>query len=82
MNTTAKMIIGITVAAAAGAAIGMLMAPEKGTDLRKKIKAGASDLLKEFSTLLSTGKGLASDFKSKIQPTLEELNAEHVELGV
>lgn len=82
MNTTAKMIVGITVAAAAGAAIGMLMAPEKGTDLQKKIKAGASDLLQEFSTLLITGKGLASDFKSKIQPMLVEKDAEHVELGV
>jgi gas vesicle protein len=82
MNTTAKIIVGITVAAAAGAAIGMLMAPEKGTDLQKKVKAGAGDLLKEFSTLLFTGKELASEFRSKIQPTLEEKDAEHVELGV
>ena len=82
MNTRTKMIIGITVAAAAGTAIGMLMAPEKGTDLQKKIKAGADDFLKEFSTLLITGKGLASDFKSKIPPMLEEINAEHDELGV
>jgi gas vesicle protein len=81
MNTTTKMILGITVAAAAGAAIGMLIAPEKGTDLQKKIKDGAGDLLKEFSTLLITGKELASEFKSNIQPMLEEINAEH-ELGV
>ena len=58
------------------------MAPEKGTDLQKKIKDRASDLLKVFSTLLIAGKGLASDFKYKIQPMLEEINAEHVELGV
>jgi gas vesicle protein len=82
MNTTTKMILGITVAAAAGAAIGMLIAPEKGTDLQKKIKEGANDLLHEFSTLLNTGKELASEFKSKIQPALEEINSEPIELGV
>ena len=81
MNTTTKMILGITVAAAAGAAIGMLIAPEKGTDLQQKIKDGAGDLLREFSALLITGKELASEFKSNIQPMLEEVNAEH-ELGV
>jgi gas vesicle protein len=82
MNTTTKMILGITVAAAAGAAIGMLIAPEKGTDLQKKIKQGVNDLLNEFSTLLLTGKELASEFQSKIQPSLEDINAESVELGV
>jgi gas vesicle protein len=82
MNTTTKMILGITLAAAAGAAIGMLIAPEKGTDLQKKIKEGASDLMNEFSSLLITGKGLASEFKSKIQPALEEINSEPIELGV
>ncbi len=32
-----KYIIGLVVAAAAGVAAGMLLAPEKGKDLRKKI---------------------------------------------
>jgi gas vesicle protein len=81
MNTTTKMILGITVAAAAGAAIGMLIAPEKGIDLQKKIKEGASDFLSEFSTLLINGKELAHEFKSKIQPELDEINAEY-EIGV
>lgn len=65
MNTTTKIIIGMTVAAAAGAAIGMLLAPEKGSDLQKKIKDGAKGWLNNFATLLSTGKELASEFKQK-----------------
>jgi gas vesicle protein len=82
MNTTTKMVLGIAVAAAAGAAIGMLMAPEKGSDLQKRIKVGASDLINEFSTLLVIGKELASEFEVKALPYLEEKTSEQVELGV
>ncbi len=81
MNTTTKVILGVTLAAAAGAALGMLLAPEKGTDLQKKIKDGATDWLSEFSTLLATGKGLAADFKSKAQLGLEDLTSELIDLN-
>lgn len=66
MNTTTKMILGISVAAAAGAAIGLLLAPEKGTDLQKKIKDGASEWIHEFSSLIGLGQQLASEFKSNV----------------
>ena len=65
MNTTTKVILGLTVAAAAGAAIGMLLAPEKGSDLQKKIKEGASDWLTNFTTLLLVGKEFVTDLKLK-----------------
>ena len=64
MNTTTKMILGITVAAAAGAAIGMLLAPEKGTDLQKKIKEGASDWMHELTGLIGIGKKLITEIQS------------------
>jgi len=64
MNTTTKMILGITVAAAAGAAIGILLAPEKGTDLQKKIKEGASEWLHEFTGLIGMGKQMVTELKS------------------
>lgn len=67
MNTTTKVILGLTVAAAAGAAIGMLLAPEKGSDLQKKIKEGANDLLTNFSSLLMAGKEFVTDLKSKAE---------------
>ncbi len=75
MNTTTKVILGITVAAAAGAAIGMLLAPEKGSDLQKKIRDGAKDLLDNFSTLLNTGKELASEYKFNAQQSIEEMTS-------
>jgi len=79
MNTTAKMILGITVAAAAGAAIGLLLAPEKGVDLQKKIKEGASEWMREFSGLLGLGQQLAAEFKSTVNP--DGLSSELIDLN-
>ncbi|WP_315822208.1 YtxH domain-containing protein [Paraflavitalea speifideaquila] len=36
MTTTTKVLLGIVGAAAAGVVIGMLVAPDKGSELRKK----------------------------------------------
>lgn len=63
MKTTAKFIIGLSVAAAAGAAIGMLLAPEKGKDLQKKLKDEAEDLLDQFTAILKTGKDTVTEIK-------------------
>lgn len=76
MNTTTKVILGITVAAAVGAAVGVLLAPEKGSDLQKKIKDGAMDWLRDISALLLTGKEMASEFKSKTQRSIEETGSD------
>jgi len=76
MNTTIKMILGITVAAVASAVIGMWLAPEKGVDLQKKIKEGAKDWMNDFTQLLGTGKELISDFKNTTQDKFEEGNFE------
>jgi gas vesicle protein len=38
MTTSGKILLGILGAAAAGVAIGLLVAPEKGSEVRKRIK--------------------------------------------
>ena len=43
-------------AAAAGAAIGVLLAPEKGSELRRKIKDGIDEVVEDVSELLALGK--------------------------
>lgn len=73
MNTTTKVILGMTVAAAAGAAIGMLLAPEKGSDLQLKMKTAALNWLSEFATLLSTGKEFTSELTDRTQRSVSEL---------
>jgi gas vesicle protein len=80
MNTTTKLVLGMAVAAAAGAALGMLLAPEKGTDLQKKIKEGATDWLKEFKSLISTGKEVIDDIQAN-KDTERELSTMRTELS-
>ncbi len=48
MNTTIKTILGITVAAATGAALGAFLTPEKGAFLLTRIKDGANNFLNDF----------------------------------
>ena len=80
MNNTTKIVLGMAAAAAAGAAMGMLLAPEKGTDLQKKIKDGASEWLKEFNGLIATGKDVVNQIKSNVQQDLNTVEAEISEL--
>lgn len=56
MNSTGKVVLAIIGAAAAGAIIGMLVAPEKGSDLRKKISETTGDWASQLNQLLASGK--------------------------
>jgi gas vesicle protein len=56
MTTGTKMVLGILGAAAAGVAIGMLIAPEKGSEMRTRIKKSAGDWVDSLSNLFVKGK--------------------------
>lgn len=57
MSSTAKVILGLVGATAAGVIVGLLLAPEKGTDLRKKVSQTASDWAGHLSDLFANAKG-------------------------
>lgn len=76
MKITTQVILGFAVAAVAGAAIGMLLAPENGKDLQMKIKDGAQDWLNQFSSLLNTGRDVAAQIKARTQDEIQNLKAE------
>lgn len=80
MKITTQVILGFAVAAAAGAAIGMLLAPEKGTDLQAKIKESAQDWLNQFSSLLNTGRDVAAEVKAKAEQEVQNAKAELTEV--
>lgn len=61
MTTKSKVVLGILGAAAAGVVIGLLIAPEKGEEMRKKIKKTAGDWADNLSGLWSQGKEAAED---------------------
>jgi gas vesicle protein len=71
MTNTSKIIFGLLGAAAAGIAIGMLMAPEKGADIRKKISEGANDLACRVSDLISSGKEKVSEVAGTVTKQAE-----------
>jgi gas vesicle protein len=73
---TAKVILSVAAAAAAGVAIGMLIAPEKGEELQKKITDGARNWLAELASLLGTAKQATEQTKNESEPQhhLEESN--------
>ena len=44
MNSTGKVVLGVLAGAAAGAILGVLFAPDKGSETRKKIAQKGKDL--------------------------------------
>lgn len=79
MNSTSKVLLAIIGAAAAGAIIGMLVAPEKGSDLRKKISDTAGDWTGQLSQLLATGKAQLENLKQTATNEAENLAEEGTE---
>ncbi len=65
MTTKSKLILGLVGAAAAGVIVGLLIAPEKGEDLRKKVKSTAGDWADHLSDLFTSAKGEIDSLKNK-----------------
>ena len=56
MSNPNKVILGLIGAAAVGVAVGMLLAPEKGGDVRQKIADKVSDIASRIGEFITTGK--------------------------
>lgn len=67
MNNTTKIALGILGAAAAGVVIGLLLAPDKGSETRKKVKETAGGWVDSLSHLFQNGKHEAEAVKEKVK---------------
>jgi len=65
MSTKSKVILGLVGAAAAGVIVGLLIAPEKGSDLRQKVKDTAGDWASHLTDLFANAKGEIDSLKNK-----------------
>ena len=59
MTPRTKLILGLVGAAATGVVIGLLLAPEKGSDLRRKVADTAGGWAGNVSDLFSKAKSAA-----------------------
>lgn len=75
MNNT-KVILGILGAAAAGLVIGILIAPEKGADMRRNLKQTADGWLDEVSNWVDKGKEYIDEVKNRASEEVSSLGSE------
>jgi gas vesicle protein len=79
--TNTKLVLGILGAAAAGLVIGMLIAPEKGTDLRRNLKQTADDWVDELSNWVGKGKEYIDEVRNRASEEVSSLQ-DQAEEGV
>lgn len=87
MNDNSKVLIGLLTGLAAGAALGLLFAPEKGSETRDRLNQSLKDLgdsirdraADEINNLVNLKDKVVDSVKSKLQETEEEFvdDAEH-----
>jgi gas vesicle protein len=65
MSTKSKVVLGILGAAAAGVIIGLLIAPEKGTEMRSRVKKTAGDWADQLTSLFNNGRAEYDELKER-----------------
>jgi gas vesicle protein len=73
MSDTGKILGALVLGVAAGAVLGVLFAPSKGSELRKKISDNTGDMIDELTDKIMEGKEVLSDLKSKASSKVDEL---------
>jgi gas vesicle protein len=74
MTTRSKVLLGILGAAAAGVVIGLLVAPEKGTEMRNRIRKTAGDWADSMSHLWQNGKEAAESAMTDVKDKASKAN--------
>ena len=65
MTTKSKIVLGLVGAAAAGVLVGLLLAPEKGADIRRNIGKRTGDWADHLTDLFANAKGELSSLGKK-----------------
>ncbi len=73
MANSGKILAALLVGAAAGAALGVLFAPDKGSETRKKMAGKASELTDEIKGRYNKSKEAVNEMKERMASKMEEV---------
>lgn len=76
MSKTSKLLLGVLGAAAAGVVVGLLIAPDKGSETRKKISKKTNDWKDHVNSLIKSGKEYLNDVSETIAEEGEGLKGD------
>ena len=71
-NNTSKIITAVAAGAAVGAILGVLFAPDKGSETRRKIKAKGDQIADEVKGTIEKGKQKINDLKVDIEKSVKD----------
>ena len=75
MENPTKLLAAVLFGAVAGATLGILFAPDKGSKTRSRIAGKAEDLINDLSEKIEEGKDALSDLKKKAMETADDLKS-------
>ena len=75
MTNTGKIITALLAGAAAGAVLGILFAPEKGSETRKKVSDEGKRLAQSLKEKFNLAREKYEEGKSNLQQSMEEMEA-------
>lgn len=73
MANAAKLLGALLIGAAAGATLGVLFAPDKGSNTRKKISKKTDDLIDQLNEKIDEAKETISSMKEKAMGTADNI---------
>lgn len=74
MNTTAKVLLALCASVAVGAALGVLFAPDKGNETRKKLMKRGKRLVGAVDDSIAEGRESLEEVKGVLQKQLTKVN--------
>lgn len=72
MNKTGKVVAALVAGVAIGAAAGVLFAPGKGSETRRKIKENGKKVAEDVKDKFRKGKEKINDLKESVVQTVKE----------
>lgn len=73
MNSTSKLLVAGVVGAAAGAAAALLLAPDKGSETRKKLMSKVKSAKSTLDGYMAKGEDTLNDFVNKGKQAAKEV---------